>query len=234
MSILIIVVHFDTIAFPDVWKVIFQDGSRYEQYLCFLLVLYWAAALHINTSTLSVGEVQANVFFTTWIAFLSSVLNCGVWRISAGRRSIGMLIQEICRLWLVVFWHACRLTSVFFFTTLCYVTAEFINEHPRETTFNWLWTFFFASVCAGAMTSTYANRKFLTFKFLGEPVSFSQRDWTIILTVLWGFVVICVVALILNHFLKKSCEIRVCKGRLVLLGWRQIEGVIALGVAGKS
>mmetsp|Transcript_1191 Transcript_1191/g.2591 ORF Transcript_1191/g.2591 Transcript_1191/m.2591 type:complete len:265 (+) Transcript_1191:153-947(+) len=197
-TILIIAAHFDTIAFPDFWKVVFQDGSRYEQYICITSVLYWAAAIHINTSTLSVGEVQANVFFTTWIAFFSSVLNFGVWRVAAGKRSI----------------------------------EEFINEHPRETTFNWLWTFFSSSVCAGAMTSTYANRQYLTFKFLGEPVSFSQRDWTIILTVLWGFVVLCILALVLNHYLKKSCEVRVCKGNLVLMGWRQFEGFIALGVAG--
>lgn len=111
---------------------------------------------------------------------------------------------------------------------------EFINEHPRETTFNWLWTFFSSSVCAGAMTSTYANREYLTFKFLGEPVSFSQRDWAIILSVLWGFVVLCILALVLNHYLKKSCEVRVCKGRMVLMGWRQFEGFIALGVAGTS
>ena len=90
-TILIIVAHFDTIAFPDFWKVVFQDGSRYEQYICITSVLYWAAAIHINTSTLSVGEVQANVFFTTWIAFLSSVLNFGVWRVAAGKRSIGKM-----------------------------------------------------------------------------------------------------------------------------------------------
>ena len=84
------------------------------------------------------------------------------------------------------------------------------------------------------MTSTYANREYLTFKFLGEPVSFSQRDWTIILTVLWGFVVLCVVAIVLNHYLKKSCEVRVFKGRMVLMGWRQFEGFIAVGVAGTS
>ena len=92
-TIFIIVAHFDTIAFPDFWKVVFQDGSRYEQYICVTSVLYWAAAIHINTSTLSVGEVQANVFFTTWIAFFSSVLNCGVWRVAAGRRSIGKMIS---------------------------------------------------------------------------------------------------------------------------------------------
>jgi hypothetical protein len=74
----------------------------------------------------------------------------------------------------------------------------------------------------------------VTFKYLGQPISFSRKDWAIILAVLWGFVVVCLLALILNHYLKKSCEIRVCKGKVVLLGWRQIEGFIALGVAGKK
>ena len=90
----IILVHFDTIFFPSFWRRNFQDGSRHEQVLLLLLVIFWGLGLHVNTSSLSVGESQANVFFTTWISFFSAILNYGIWRISAGRRSIANMINE--------------------------------------------------------------------------------------------------------------------------------------------
>jgi hypothetical protein len=52
------------------------------------MMLFWAAALHVCTSSLSVGQVQGNVYFTTWIAFISSAVNYGVWRVSAGLPSL--------------------------------------------------------------------------------------------------------------------------------------------------
>lgn len=124
----------------------------------------------------------------------------GTWRVSAGKKSI----------------------------------ALFINNHERETTYNWLWTMFFAATCAGATCSAYANRDYVSLTFQNQPLVVSQRDWIIIMSVLWSFVVICMLSIALNHYLKKSCEIRVCRGGVVLFGWRQTEGLIALGLAGTS
>lgn len=90
----IILVHFDTICCPSHWLRNFRDGSKFEQILLISLGIFWGLGLHINTSSLSVGQSQANVFFTSWISFVSAILNYGIWRISAGRRSIANLINE--------------------------------------------------------------------------------------------------------------------------------------------
>lgn len=74
---LVIVVHFDTFFFPSFWLTFFRDGSRYEMYFVIAMLIFWIAGVHINTSPLSVGEVQANVYFTSWIALVSSVINVG-------------------------------------------------------------------------------------------------------------------------------------------------------------
>lgn len=94
ITLAIILVHFDTICFPSYWLRTFRDGSNYEQVLLISLGIFWAFALHINTSSLSVGQSQANVFFTSWISFFSAIQNYGIWRISAGRASIFNMINE--------------------------------------------------------------------------------------------------------------------------------------------
>jgi len=88
MTLIITVAHFDTVCFPKFWLAIFRDGSKWEQNILKLMILFWALALHICTSSLSVGEVQGNVFFTTWIAFAASAMNYGVWKTSAGFESL--------------------------------------------------------------------------------------------------------------------------------------------------
>jgi len=90
----IILVHFDTIFFPTYWLRNYRDGSKSEQVLLILLAIFWGIGLHVNTSSLSVGESQANVFFTSWISFVSAVINYGVWRVSAGRASLADLAIE--------------------------------------------------------------------------------------------------------------------------------------------
>jgi hypothetical protein len=111
--LVITLAHFDTFLFPEFWKEIFQDGSKGERNLLLGLILFWAAGLFLCTSFLSVGAVQANVYFTTWIAFVSSVMNFGVWRISCGKVSFEDLLHSQKRatsfnwLWTVI----CALVS---------------------------------------------------------------------------------------------------------------------------
>lgn len=83
ISLFILLVHFDTVCHPQLWRAIFRDGSKGEYYLLMGLFLFWVAGLQICTSSLSVGEAAPNVYFTTWIAFGSVALNLGVWRKSA-------------------------------------------------------------------------------------------------------------------------------------------------------
>lgn len=82
--LLIIVAHFNTICLPNLWVRFFRDGSLAERNLLLLLIVFWVAGLTISTGSLSVGESQPNVFFTTWIAFSATVNNLAVWRESAG------------------------------------------------------------------------------------------------------------------------------------------------------
>ena len=83
MFLIILLMHFDTICFPRLWFQVFRDGSLAERNILIGMLAFWCVALHINTSSLSVGEAQANVFFTTWIVFVCTILNLGVWRQSA-------------------------------------------------------------------------------------------------------------------------------------------------------
>lgn len=92
--LVIILAHFDTIFFPEFWKDLFQDGSKGERNLLLVLIVFWAAGLFLCTSFLSVGSAQANVYFTTWIAFVSSVMNFGVWRVSCGKVSFEDLLHD--------------------------------------------------------------------------------------------------------------------------------------------
>jgi hypothetical protein len=85
--LLIILAHFDTVCLPNLWVRVFRDGSLAERNLLLLLIVFWIAGLNINTGSLSAGEWQPNVFFTTWIAFCATVNNFAVWRESAGLRS---------------------------------------------------------------------------------------------------------------------------------------------------
>ncbi len=78
INLLVVLAHFDTFFFPSFWHAFFRDGSRYEMYFVVAMLIFWIVGVHINTSPLAVGEVQANVYFTTWIAFISSAINVGM------------------------------------------------------------------------------------------------------------------------------------------------------------
>lgn len=199
ISLLVLLLHFDTICLPRVWFRFFRDGSQIEHALLLLMVLFWAVGLYVCTSTLSVGEVQANVYFTTWIAFVSAFLNCGVWRASAGRPSL----------------------------------AEKINLHHRETTYNWIWILCFVFIFAVSGTDLYFNRDDITFRLKGEDLKLSPREWLIVLSIVWAFVGMCLLALLFNHYLTKQVTVKCCGGRSrFVLGWRQFEGIVILAMVG--
>jgi hypothetical protein len=72
----------------------FQDGSKGERNLLLGLIVFWVAGLFLCTTSLSVGSAQPNVYFTTWIAFVSSVVNFSLWRISSGKTSWDDLLHN--------------------------------------------------------------------------------------------------------------------------------------------
>lgn len=83
LSFITVLMHFDSILAPTIWVRLFRHGSVFERNWIVLLILYWAGAVFVSTSTLSVGESQANVFFAAWFAFSSMALNFKVWRDSS-------------------------------------------------------------------------------------------------------------------------------------------------------
>ena len=64
----------------------------------------------------------------------------------------------------------------------------------------------------------------------------TMSEWIIMMSISLVLVLVPFVSIILNHFLRKSCELRVFggKGSFVLLGWRQAEGLVALIITGKA
>lgn len=125
-NLLTIVAHFDSVLCPQFWMKFFRDGSLQERNLIIALVIFWSAGIEICTSSLSVGEQQANVYFTTWIAFGATVSNLSVWRESAGLPS---LLDKISHNHRETTYNWCW-TVVFSIIFAGAVTDTFIN---RET-----------------------------------------------------------------------------------------------------
>lgn len=198
LTLIITVAHFDTVCLPRFWIAIFRDGSRWEQNILRFMVLFWAAGLHVCTSSLSVGELQGNVYFTTWIAFAASVLNYGVWRTSSGLSSF----------------------------------AEKVSNHHRETTYNWLWLLLCICIFAGAATDIYFNRDELDLRFGPDETNLSERDWRIVLGIIWSFLGLGLFSVLFNHFSTQSLDFRLGTNSRIILGWRHFEGIIILFMVG--
>jgi hypothetical protein len=93
-SLVILLVHFDTFLFPRFWRKVFRDGSIWERNLLILNGFFWAVGVHICTSSFSIGATQANVYFTTWIAFIASALNFDMWRVSANLSNVSGFVAR--------------------------------------------------------------------------------------------------------------------------------------------
>ena len=208
LSFLTALVHFDTIVAPNLWVSLFRDGSLAERNWIFFLILFWAGTVHICTSTLSVGESQPNVYFTTWIAFSASAMNYGIWRESAGLQPI-----------------ADKMTM--------------LKEGRRETTYHWMWTGIYSCIFAGAATDMFYNRAEIDIRFRGDPISLHDKDWIIILAIVWAEAALCASAIVFNEVFQNSWRLPCTIGRAKMryrcvLGWRQLEGpVIILDTAVK-
>ncbi|MGK3747520.1 MAG: hypothetical protein ACI90V_014384 [Bacillariaceae sp.] len=106
-------------------------------------------------------------------------------------------------------------------------------DHTQLHRYNWLWVLFCTIIFAGAMCDTYINRDQIEFSMEGKGI---DVPWILVMSITWGLVLISFVSVILNHFLRKSCELRMFgrkEGSFVLLGWRQAEGLVALFITSK-
>lgn len=133
LSLASVLAHFDTIVAPHTWLRVFRDGSLSERHWLSFLLLFWAAAVHVCTSTLSVGESQANVYFTTWIAFGATAMNLAVWRESAGLHSLNdaTFYRETTYNWLWIGFFSCIFAGAA--TDIFYNRSEIVLQFRGET-----------------------------------------------------------------------------------------------------
>mmetsp|Transcript_28732 Transcript_28732/g.69169 ORF Transcript_28732/g.69169 Transcript_28732/m.69169 type:complete len:407 (-) Transcript_28732:38-1258(-) len=92
ITLAILIAHYDSILCVKKNRVNFRDGSLFERNLLVMLIILSICALYICTSKFSVGEAQANVFFSTWTNFISCVINYEVWR--RGKRNRHYTFRE--------------------------------------------------------------------------------------------------------------------------------------------
>ena len=105
--------------------------------------------------------------------------------------------------------------------------------HDRFDRYNWLWVLFCSLVYAGAIIDTYMNREYIKLYFQRQELTLPTERWIYVLVISWVAVLVSILSIVLNHFLRKSCEIRVHRGKFVLLGWRQAEGLVAFAMTCK-
>ena len=110
---------------------------------------------------------------------------------------------------------------------------DLMNQHKRETTYNWFWIMIFAIVFAGAGTDLFYNRTEIELRYAGEVSDLQTDRWLWVLSVFWFEVFVCMAAIVLNEVctepkkLPCTCTRSSEKYRCVL-GWRQIEGLVMI------
>ena len=130
INAIILFLHFETICAPKLWSKVFCDGSLIERNLIIGLILFWLGGLYFCTSAFSVGEVQPNVYFATWIAFFAAVLNLGVWRSGADKPTLQEMVQqrssrETTRNWI----------GTLFFSTITALSVSDLYTNRQNLTF---------------------------------------------------------------------------------------------------
>lgn len=241
LSFSTLLVHFDTIILPKLWVYIFRDGSLSERHWIWFLLFFWVGSVHVCTSTLSIGELQPNVFFTTWIAFGSMISTYEVWRESAGLTGLsipsssnsgsanglrgganngtsgrprGSISDAIAPIALQPDDEERQQQ-----TQQSPVDADSSSSFRCETTHNWIWTAFFSFLFACSVADVYHNRDFLEIEIVGfGPMRANPKDWFIVLSVVWTEALVCVLAIILNESLPTNnatgllpCRFRSCR-----------------------
>ena len=108
--------------------------------------------------------------------------------------------------------------------------------HDRETQYNWSWTLFSVCVYSGSLTDVYLSRNDLVLRLKGEVLNLSRLNWIRVLSINWAMAAICLIALLVNQYTKSSFGgliLKGCDGKSkCIFGWRQIEGILALAMAG--
>jgi hypothetical protein len=83
LGIMSFIVNCHVLFLPHYWYPVFKDGSTKERNIILSFLVYWAIVLWTCTGVYSVGELQANVFVSTWLAFFAILHVYDEWRIAA-------------------------------------------------------------------------------------------------------------------------------------------------------
>ena len=168
VTFLVILVHFDNMFFPEVWRDFFEDGSKSELVLIWGLIVFWILGLYVCTGVYSVGYVQANVFFSAWAAFCSSVMTYKLWREGAGKDSLLDVVTNHSRMttynWFWTFFFSAitlfSLTDLYFQrnSTSSIFGISLHNVSPRTWRHLWILT----GVTTGLSIAVPVTNHFLT------------------------------------------------------------------------
>ena len=168
ITCLIILAHFDNVFCPEVWRDFFEDGSRSELVLIVGLICFWIVCLYICTGVHSVGFVQANVYFSAWAAFATSIMTYKLWREGAGKRSLLDALSNHRRMTTYNWFFTFFFSSITLFSLLDLfahrnssgsVFGISLNEVPRRT-WRQLWILF--GVTTGLSIGVPLTNHFLT------------------------------------------------------------------------
>jgi len=116
----ILLAHFDSSRLCVQQNTIFfGDGSTSERNIIVFLIALSLAAVYIQTTQFSVGEAQANVYFSTWTNLLSILTTFEVWKKGSNNSSLAV---QSALLGKHRFWYALAIFS----TITLLSTIEFL------------------------------------------------------------------------------------------------------------
>lgn len=131
MTMAIVIAHFDSFCCVTKNRISFRDGSKIERNLLLTLIVLSVVGLFTSTGKFSVGEAQANVFFSTWTTFVVCVANYELWRKGSGKDlSFQKVLSGQKRHWFLL----AIFSTITFLSTLDFFLSNNIvqNTHQYE------------------------------------------------------------------------------------------------------
>ena len=156
ITLVIVVAHFDSVCCVKKNRVNFRDGSKVERNLLLCLIVISAFALQINTSKFSIGEAQANAFFSTWVNFISCCVNYEIWRKGSGKKGTFKKVLGRMKHWFLL----AILTTISFLAIIDF----FLNNNLIDDSHN-----------LGCLTLSIANN------YLWYAASCTLASWIVVL-----------------------------------------------------
>ena len=95
LMVFIVLIHFDTFFFPQLWLQIFGDGSIGEGIILTILFVAAIFTVFVSTSVNGIGGVVGknyNAYFSSWMGFFACVYTFGLWKNNAMLNSVSQAL----------------------------------------------------------------------------------------------------------------------------------------------